>query len=148
MRRCWLIIITKGLRVSMPPEVYLERRMAARERRRWITTFKPGADAVLDSSPVPLGSRRLLHVIETDFLEPWRACPLWIGVRWSGQSFPRLSAHLLAADSEEAAAWVRRRSRKALDPSEDPELRFECSFERKGVPAYVGMHRAKRLGGF
>ena len=150
MRPCWLLITTKGLRGRMPPEDYLERGMAAREARRWIETLsrrQPPEDP-LKSSPHRLGDRVLMHVVETSFVEPWRACPLWVGVRWSAKSYPRLRVELIAADSSEAAEWVFSGSKSALDPSADHECRLEASFERRTVPTYVAAHRVKRFSGF
>jgi hypothetical protein len=135
MRRCWLLVITNGLRVWIPPELYLESRMANREARRWILTLsrrRPPADP-LRAAPIKLRANMLLHVIETDFVEPWRACPLWVGVRWSERSHPRLSSELMAADAEEATSWIRSHARSALDPGSDPELRFETTFIRRGA---------------
>jgi hypothetical protein len=149
MRRCWLLIITNGLRVWMPPEVYLEKGMVIRESRRWVLTLsrRRPPDDLLDSMPFRLRDRVLLHVIETDFVEPWRACPLWVGVRWSERS-RRLSTELMAADSGEARDWIRTYSKSALDQRPDPALGLESSFQRRGVATHVAVHRVKRFAGF
>ncbi len=150
MRRCWLIIITKGLRVWMPPELYIVRSLAVREARRWVEALsrRHAREDPVAASPIHLRDQVLLHVIETDFEEPWRSCPLWIGIRWSERSYPRLKLELMAADADEALAWIRSQSRNPLMGSNESEVRLECSFERRGVRSHIAAHRVKRLAGF
>ena len=150
MRKCWLVIVTRRLRVAFPPELYLEWRIAWRETKRWASTLSRGRslDDEAPTSPIRVGSGRLLHLIEADFDEPWRACPLWVGVRWSEKSFPRIKTELMAADTDEATAWVRSHTRGGLELSSDPENRLECRSSRHGVGTYVAAHRLKRFAGF
>jgi hypothetical protein len=150
VRPCWLLVITKDLRVWMPPEVYLESGMAAREARRWASTLSRRRKPIeIDADfSMQLPRNAALHVVEKGFPEAWRACPLWVGVRWSSKQGAIPGTEMLAVESEDAAEWVRSGSGVALDPGSDPELRFEASWERGGVRSYVAAHRLKRFTGF
>lgn len=85
MHRCWLLAVTRGLNVWLPPEVYVQHGLAVRESDRWRVILR-----------LPTTSRRfapqvrLLHLIETEFPESWRACPIWAGVTWSERSYPKM----------------------------------------------------------
>ncbi len=150
VRRCWLLIITKDLRVWLPPELYLVPRLALREARRWTETLgrRRAPEDPFAASPTRLRAGLLLHAIETDFMEPWRVCPLWVGVRWSERSYPSLKVEVMAADTDEALAWIRTRSRSPLVGRADPDCRLECFFERRKVLTYVAAHRVKHFCGF
>ena len=75
---CWVLIVTRGLRVWLPPEVYLNRDLAIRESARWSAVLG------LQSNPTKFSSRvRCPHLVETEFPDSWRACPVWVGVSWN-----------------------------------------------------------------
>jgi len=131
--------VTRGLRVWLPPEVYLQRDLADRESARWRTTFRLPA-APPEFSP----TARCLHLIPTMFPEPWRACPVRVGVTWSVRSYPRLRIELMAADEQEAADWLRRRTPKSVDVDRQEQV----AFQRRGVLACAGVFRVKRVLGF
>ena len=97
---------------------------------------------------IQLSPSTALHIQEKQFLEPWRACPMWLGVRWSDAAGRGPRTELLALDSDEAARWVRKRSRSGLEPDYDPELRFESSWKRGDRREYAAVHRVKRFSGF
>lgn len=78
------------------------------------------------------------------FPEPWRACPVRVGVAWSVRSYPRLKIELMAADEQEAADWLRRRTPKGMEV----ERRDQVEFLRRGVLASAGVFRVKRVAGF
>ena len=150
MRDCWLLLITKGLGVWMPPEVYLERGMASREANRWISVLsrRQALLVVGRSVSVPLSGQAKLYVARKLFPEQWRACPIWVGVRWSQKpgAAPRLE--LMAMDLDEATAWVQARSKRALDPGPRSDFRIESTWDRSGVREYTAAHRVKRFIGF
>ena len=105
MKHCWVLVVTRGLRLWLPPEVYLTRDLALKEVDRWQTTFR------VPSDPPPLtNSSRYLRLLRTWFPEPWRACPVWVGIYWSERSYPRMRFESMAADEREAEAWLRRRT--------------------------------------
>ena len=150
MRRCWVLVITKNTRVWMPPEVYLDRGMAFREAGRWTSVLsrRRTLPKLTSNSSVQLAANARLHLTEMEFLEPWRACPLWVGVRWSAKPGTKLRVELLAMDHDEAAAWVLTRSKVEFDPEPDPEVRFESTWDKGDVRHYVAVHRIKRFIGF
>ena len=151
MRQCWLLVVTKELRVWMPPEVYLERAMALREARRWVSVLSRRRRSPADvgaRSPLSLPGHAALHVVETQFMEPWRACRLWVGMRCSSKEGTTIQFELLALDSDEAAAWVRDGRGLEPDPGSDPEFSLESTWERAGVRSHVAVHRLKRFIGF
>jgi len=139
VNQCWLLVVTRGLKVWLPPEVYLNKDLAVRESSRWRATVRlPVAPRKFSSSG------RCLHLIQTMFPEPWRACPVWMGVTWTARSYPRLKIELMAADDQEAADWLRRRTPKSLHMSEPGQV----VFQRRGVLAMAGVFRVKRVMGF
>lgn len=129
----------RGLRLWLPPEVYLNRDLAVREAARWQNTFRIPAESRALS---PNG--RVLHLVQTSFPEPWRACPVWVGVSWNERSYPRLKIDLMAADESEATAWLRRRTPKASRIDGPGQVEFA----RRGIRASVGVFRVKRVMGF
>jgi len=139
MRPCWLLIVTRGLRVWLPPDVYLTHDLAARESARWRTTFRLPASP-REFSPLV----RCLHMTQTLFPEPWRACPVWVGVTWSVRSYPSLKIELMAADEEEAADWLRRQIPKRMKVDRPGHVEFL----RRGVSTSAGAFRVKRVMGF
>lgn len=137
---CWVLIVTRGLTVWLPPEVYLHRRdLAQREMARWREILH------IPTEPPEFSPRaRVLHLVRASFPEPWRAGPVWVGVRWSVRSYPRLKIELMAADEQGAADWLRQRVPKKLSLQSPGEIEFE----RRGVPTSVGVFRVKRVSGF
>lgn len=139
MNPCWLIIVTRGLNVWLPPEVYLGRDLAVREVARWRATFRvPKALGELSSRA------RAIHLLPSVFPEPWRACPVWFGMSWSERSYPRMRFELMAADESEATAWLRKRTPKA----ERIDQPGQVEFDRRGVRTSAGVLRVKRVMGF
>jgi hypothetical protein len=150
MRPCWLLLITRKLQVWMPPEVYLEPGMAGRETRRWIRTLssRRRIPATMDNNSVSLGRGAALHVRQLGFPEPWRACPLWVGVHWSDKEGQRPDIELLAMDSQEAELWASAHAKGAIEPGTDPELCFRANWEHRGRRHMIAIHRVKRFIGF
>lgn len=139
MNRCWVLIVTRGLRVWLPPEVYLQRDLATKESARWRGVLRLPA-----ATPEFAPTARCLHVIQTMFPEPWRACPVRVGVTWSVRSYPRMKIELMAADEQEGIDWLRRRTPQNTDVGG----RDQVEFERRGVISSAGVFRVKRVMGF
>lgn len=78
------------------------------------------------------------------FPEPWRACPVWVGVTWSVRSYPRPKIELMVADEQEAADWLRERAPKGTEVDRPGHIEFQ----RRGVLASAGVFRVKRVMGF
>jgi hypothetical protein len=139
MNQCWVLLTCRGLRLWLPPEVYLNHDLALREAARWRQTFR-----IVDKVPKRSPRARSLHIIQTLFPEPWRACPVWVGFSWSERSYPRMKLELMAADETEAAAWLRKRTPKTLKTDKPGQ----AEFERRGALTCVGVFRVKRVMGF
>lgn len=139
MNSCWVLIVTRGLKVWLPPELYLRHDLAWRESARWQATFGIPAEPEEFSS-----TSRCLHLVPTSFPEPWRACPVWVGVMWSVRNYPRPKIELMAANEREAAEWVRLRVPKATRVDQPGHIEFN----RRGVLSSVGVFKAKRVMGF
>lgn len=130
--------MTRGLRVWLPPEVYMSRDLAIRESIRWREVFDiPPAVALAPNA-------KHVHLVRTQFADSWWACPIWAGVSLSERTYPRIKAELMAADETEAFLWLRRRMPKAAHPVEPGQ----AEFVRRGVRVGVGIHRIKRVMGF
>ena len=106
---CWVLIVTRGLRVWLPPEVYLQRRLAEVESQRWRAALRLPV-----AQPRFSPRARFLHLIASEFPDSWRACPVWVGVTWSAKTYPRLRSELMATDEKEATTWFRRRTPKSV----------------------------------
>ena len=121
------------------PEVYLSHDLGAREAVRWrrVLRLQP---ATPNFSP----RVAVLHLIETEFPDSWRACPVWVGVSWSVRTYPRVRQELMAADENEAGLWLRRRTPKGMSV----RAGTQATFERRGVVTSVGVFRVKRVMGF
>ena len=131
--------MTRGLRVWLPPEVYLQRRLAEVESQRWRATLRMTA-----SQPRFSVAARYLHLVQTEFPDSWRACPVWVGVTSSVKAYPRIRFELMAADEKEATEWFRRQTPKGLSAKAGEQ----AEFERRGVLTSVGVFRVKRMIGF
>jgi hypothetical protein len=77
MNPCWLLLVTRGLKVWVPPEIYLQEELAVREAARWRKIFR-----ISEGPGMYSHRRRGLHLIRTLFPEPWRACPGSCPVKW------------------------------------------------------------------
>lgn len=139
MNQCWVLLVTRGLKVWLPPEIYLQHELGERESARWRAILR-----LPTAAPSFSATARFLHLLETRFPEPWRACPVHVGVTWSERSYPRPKIELMAADEFEAAEWLRRRVPRQVDT----RARDQVAFVRRGVVASAGVFRAKRVLGF
>jgi hypothetical protein len=139
LNKCWILLVARGLEMWLPPEIYLSKSFAETESERWRAILHIAA------SPPPLTARsKSLHLVLGAFPDPWRACPMWIGLTWSETSYPEMKTQLLAADSGEAAAWLNRRTPKSVQAKEPGQH----VFERRGIGTAVGVFRVKRVVGF
>ena len=139
VRPCRVLLISRGLRIWIPPEVYLVQDLAEREVKRWREALR------LTRQPGTFSQNaRALHLVESLFPESWRACPVWVGVTWSIRSFPGLKIELMAADEDEATEWLRGRASKKLKVNRPGHVEFE----RRGTLTSAGIYRVKRVMGF
>jgi hypothetical protein len=144
----WLLLITRDLRLYMPPELFRSRTNADFEARRWrwfLYGLTRVSDQRLAGGQVKVGVRNVLHLIEMDMPESWGAMRLWACLAMNEDKYPKLDAELIAGDFEEGHAWVRQHSRKQEAPSESfgAEWCYEMTFHRRGVKHYAAAHRIR-----
>jgi hypothetical protein len=142
------LVVSRGLSLMLPPELYTSSERANREaaclalhlsRRR-------SAHKIAVGDAVVLGADRMLHLITIPFDPPWRACPLWLGIKWKeGQSSPRVTP--MAADADEARAWFEQAARGATPVAPTNDSWLETTLTRRGTRTYVAVHRLKRICG-
>src|SRR4051794_3102124 len=144
----WLLLITRDMRLYMPPELFRSRATADFEARRWLW-FLYGLTRVsekrLAGGQVKGGVRNVLHLVEMEMPESWGAMRLWACLAMNEDTCPRVDAELIAGDFDEGHAWVLQHSRKQEAPSESfgAEWCYEMTFHRRGVKHYAAAHRIK-----
>jgi hypothetical protein len=144
----WLMLITRDMRLYMPPELFRSRTNADFEARRWLW-FLFGLTRVSDKrlagGQVKVGVRSILHLIETEMPESWGAMRLWACLATNEGAYPKLNVELIAGDFDEGHAWVRQHSRKQEAPSDSfgAEWCYEMTFHRRGVKHYAAAHRIR-----
>ena len=150
MYKAWLLVVTRDLRVHMPPELYENLDRAELEGRRWLSTvlgWRPASNgALVAGSPAGTG-RYLLHMKEFELPNPWRACPLWACVKWSAKAQPRIHLEIIAASQEEAHDWVNAQTRKSLVPARCGEWRVWTEVGDGSARTHVASHRIKVVKG-
>ena len=145
----WLLLITRDMRLYMPPELFWSRQAADFEARRWLW-FLYGLTRVSDKrlagGEVKVGVRNVLHLVEVDMPESWgRSMRLWACLAMNEDSYPKVAVDLISGDVSEGHAWVLQHARKQEAPSESfgAEWCYELTFHRRGVKHYAAAHRVK-----
>lgn len=141
-----VVFITKGLRVHLPPELYENERRAFSEAENWRRRLSRTATAPLieNLSVTRLAQDLHLHVSPIPFDEPWRACPLWLGVEWR-ESKPSPALTPMAVDDREAQEWLASMTKGADLTSTLPNCFHEVLQTRRGAQHYVGVHHLKSV---
>ena len=144
----WLLLITRDMRLYMPPELFRSRTNADFEARRWLWflySLTRVSDQRLAGGQVKVGVRNVLHLIEMDMPESWGAMRLWACLAMNEDKYPKLDAELIAGDFDEGHAWVLQHSRKQEAPSESfgAEWCYEMTFHRRGTKHYAAAHRLR-----
>jgi hypothetical protein len=148
MKKRWLLLITRDMRLYMPPELFWRRSTADFEARRWLW-FLFGltriSDKRLAGGQVKVGVRSVLHLFEMEMPESWGAMRLWACLATNEDRYPKLDVDLIAGDFNEGKAWVLQHSRKSEAPGESfgAEWCYENTFHRRGVKHYVAAHRLR-----
>lgn len=101
----WVLLVTNGLTVSYPPELYREYEHAEREGNRWAHILSARTGEPVER---PFAGRwqigdywvRLVY----SFL-PEEGSEIWVGTYWSRDGSPEPEAALFA-DALDARAWV------------------------------------------
>jgi hypothetical protein len=148
-RKRWLLLITRDMRLHMPPELFSSRVVADFEARRWLWFLfglRRVSDKRLAGGEVKVGVRHVLHLFEMDVPESWGAMQLWACLATDEDSYPKLTVDLIAGNFDEGKAWVLQHSRKSEAPSESfgAEWCYELTFHRRGVWHYAAAHTIRR----
>ncbi len=149
MFNAWLLIVTKELRVHMPPELYDNLDRAEMEGQRWLSTvlgWRPAAKGALVAGAPSGKGRYLLHLRAFELPDTWRSCPLWACTKWNAKTYPRLHVEVVAADRHEAHSWVSENSDVGVGAL-CGEWQGRVVFERGGVERYVAAKRLKSVRG-
>jgi hypothetical protein len=151
MPTCVVVLITKDLWVIHPPELFKNPRVARAETGRWSVLLGHRRRAV-DIETIPtmqsIGGGLVAHLHETEYLEPWPACPLWLGVEWSRSSRSKLRFELMAADEEEAMRWLASHLPRGAPVRSAIDAKHESLFTRRGVETYRAVHHTRWVSGF
>jgi hypothetical protein len=149
MKTKWLLLITRDMRLYMPPELYWSRAEADFEARRWLWFLfglRRVSDKRLEGGEVKVGVRHVLHLFKMEIPESWGAMRLWACIATNEDTYPKLTVDLIAGNPEEGKAWVLQHARKQEAPSESfgSDWCYEMTFHRRGVLHYASAHRAKQ----
>lgn len=101
----WALLVTQGLVVAYPPEVYRDRRLAEREAERWAWLLGGGGIAPVER---PFDGRWAIEEFDVRLIELDARQDVeetWIGTFWTHHGFPDPEALLLKSRAE-ASAWV------------------------------------------
>lgn len=143
-----VLIITRGLGLLLPPELYTSPVRARREALSMalrLSRRRSVPDPAIGGT-IALGADKMIHLIPVPFDTPWRACPVSLGIEWKdGQPTPRVTP--MAADDEEVRAWFEKAARTARPTRFLEGAWYETTVSRRGTRTYVGIHRAKRICG-
>jgi len=140
----WLILVTDGLTIAFPPEVYRLPHHAEEEAERWAWLLAQGR---LDLVERPFEGRwqiddywvRLLHLqgIDDD------ASELWIGTYWTDDGYPDPEAETFS-DHDEAREWaLQPASGRFLAEVRETPWSTAATFRVRDGEEYAVVHRAK-----
>jgi hypothetical protein len=101
----WVLLVTEGLSMAFPAEVYSDERVAEREAERWAWLLSRGGHTRVER---PFAGRwevgdfwiRLVQA----FLHE-EGSEIWVGTSWTRHGYPEPEAELFA-DRSEAKAWA------------------------------------------
>lgn len=100
----WVLLVTDGLSVEFPPELYRDHDDAEREAERWARVLSARSRATVDR-PFPdrleVGDEWIRLV--TSFL-PEESNEIWVGTYWARDGSPDPEAELFP-DASEAIGW-------------------------------------------
>ena len=141
----WVLLVTDGLTIEFPPELYREHDDAAREAERWARVLSTRSGARFER---PFQDRwqvgdewiRLTpSFLAEDGLE------IWVGTYWTRDGSPEPEAELFA-DGNEARSWVRGPAAGAdLAESHDTAWSAAARYRVRGGEEEAEVHRAKIL---
>jgi hypothetical protein len=142
-RRAWVLLITEGLTIAFPPELYSARSQALGEGQRWADAL---ASIVGAGASTPwLGRWEIgdlwISVVEEDL--PASTDIPWVGTCWTPHGHPDPEALILGSQAQ-ARRWVREPIDGAEPSGRTSSATSELAFFRARSGEYiVEAHRAK-----
>jgi len=143
----WVLLVTDGLRVEFPPELYRDREQAEREGNRWAHLLSARYGEPIER---PFEGRwqieghwvRLVY----SFL-PEESSEIWVGMYWGRDESPEPEAALFAY-AVDARAWAREPPAGGC-PIESHETRWSvfARYEVRGGEAEAEVHECKIVSG-
>ena len=101
----WVLLVTEGMSVAYPAEVYADERVAEREGERWAWILS-GGDQVPVERPFPgrwevgdIWIRLVRAFLHEDSSE------IWVGTHWTRHGYPEPEAALFSGRAE-ARDWA------------------------------------------
>jgi len=143
----WVLLVTDGLGVEFPPELYRDHDDAEREAERWARVLSARSGMSVQrpfQDRWEIGDEWIRLV--PSFL-PEDGSEIWVGSYWTRDGSPEPEAELFA-DGNEAIAWVREPSAGAvLVEAHDAAGLAWARYRVRGGEEEAEVHRAKILVG-
>lgn len=139
----WVLLITDGLTVEFPPELYRDHDDAEREAEHWARVLSARSRASVER-PFPdrweVGDEWIRLV--SSFL-PEEGTEMWVGTYWTRDGSPEPEAELFP-NGTEAVTWVRETPEGAiLIESHDSAWSAWAKYRVRGGEEEAEVHRAK-----
>jgi hypothetical protein len=140
----WVVLVTDGLTLAFPPEVYRLPHQAEGEAERWAWLLSQGRRDAIER---PFEGRweigdhwvRLLHLqgIDDD------ASEVWIGTYWTRDGYPDPEAEPFS-DHDEAREWaLQPAAGRVLAEVRETPWSTAATFQVRDDEEYAVVHRAK-----
>ena len=102
----WVVLVTDGLTVAYPPEVYVDERAAESEAERWAWLLARDTRRGIER---PFEGRweigdYWVRMLRVELVED-ETGELWVGTHWTRDGFPDPEAAIFVEEAE-ARAWV------------------------------------------
>lgn len=143
----WVLLVTDGLTIEYPPELYRDHEQAEREGNRWAHLLSVRSGNAIEQpfeGRWQIGDRwvRLVY----SFL-PEESSGIWVGTYWGRDGSPEPEAELFA-DAADAHAWVLEPPAGGL-PIESYETRWSvfARYEVRGGEEEAEVHECKIVAG-
>jgi hypothetical protein len=140
----WALLVTDGLVIEFPPEVYLDEHLAEREGERWAWILARGNDAGIER---PFEGRweigdYWIRLVPCQLFED-ETSETWVGTYWTCDGYPEPEAALFTT-RQSARDWVVTPApgRLYADLSETPWF-LGATYISRGEEEYAVAHLAK-----
>lgn len=146
----WVLLVTKGMQVYLPPELYLNLDQAEDEARRWLAIlfgWRPSSKRSVSTGVVRAGRQFSMHLIRFELPNQWSAGALWLGAEWCERAFPRMRTTLLPVDFPGAESWAGGKLAWRGGSIKTSPWLLSGQYSRGGLRRYISASRIKRVSG-